>query len=72
MSWSTGGTSVYDSIAGGSASSIMENLQAQLKQKEGDILQRQVGFDRMVWCMGKRERVLDQDYVMVYWWHISV
>ncbi|XP_072028179.1 LOW QUALITY PROTEIN: uncharacterized protein [Amphiura filiformis] len=41
MSWSVSGTSVYESIAGGSASSIMENLQAQLKQREGEIAQLQ-------------------------------
>ena len=45
MSWSVSGTSVYDSIAGGSASSIMENLQAQLKQREGEIVQLQVCKD---------------------------
>ncbi|XP_038063639.1 TATA element modulatory factor-like [Patiria miniata] len=40
MSWSTSG-SLYDSIAGGSASSVIEGLQSQLKQREGEIVQLQ-------------------------------
>ncbi|XP_022093565.1 TATA element modulatory factor-like isoform X2 [Acanthaster planci] len=40
MSWSTSG-SLYDSIAGGSVSSVIEGLQSQLKQREGEIAQLQ-------------------------------
>ncbi|XP_071964350.1 TATA element modulatory factor-like [Antedon mediterranea] len=39
----TGGgiSNVYDSVAAGSATSVMENLQSQLKQREGEITQYQ-------------------------------
>lgn len=34
--------SVYDSLRLGSGSSLLENLQSQLKQREGEIIQLQV------------------------------
>ena len=36
--------SVYESLRLGSGSSLLENLQSQLKQREGEIIQLQVIF----------------------------
>lgn len=36
--------SVYESLRLGSGSSLLENLQSQLKQREGEIIQLQVTF----------------------------
>ncbi|XP_071796710.1 uncharacterized protein [Asterias amurensis] len=46
MSWSTS-ESLYDSVVGGSASSVIEGLHSQHKQREGEIVQLQAEISQL-------------------------
>lgn len=48
MSMSMSGTNVYEAARLSGGSSILENLQSQLKLREGEIAQLQVGL--LVWA----------------------
>ena len=46
--------SLYESLRNTSAASLLENLQSQLKQKEGEIFQLQASLSQICWLIRVR------------------